>query len=327
MWALRGNPQNKGDAMRTSYLVSDARLRFVDLCLAAAVLGLTPILHAQAPADPPTRKVLVIGIDGLRPDALKAARSPHLDALIAQGAYTDRARVLPKRDTGADTISGPGWSSILTGVWADKHGVTDNKFKVKRYDKYPHFFRRIKESRPTVYTASIATWAPIAVHIVSHADVNASPGKSDEKTTARVTELLKEQDPTAVFVHLDEVDGAGHRNGFHPDVAPYRAAIEKVDQHVGRIVNAVKQRPTFAREDWLILVTSDHGGRGKGHSGGRTDPERLHVPLIVSGAGAKRGVIKEQAYIVDVVPTALAHLGLRPRADSGLDGSVRGLKP
>src|SRR5262249_34107101 len=87
-------------------------------------------------------KVLIVGIDGCRTDALLKAKAPHLHGLIRSGAFSESTRVLPEHDTGVDTSSGPGWSAILTGVWADKHRVRDNSFEVSNYIDYPHFFQR-----------------------------------------------------------------------------------------------------------------------------------------------------------------------------------------
>ena len=63
------------------------------------------------------KKVLVIGIDGVRPDVLPQLETPNIDALIADGCYTGAIK------TGAQTISGPGWSSMLIGAWPEKHLV------------------------------------------------------------------------------------------------------------------------------------------------------------------------------------------------------------
>ena len=51
---------------------------------------------------------------------------------------------------GVDTVSGPGWSSMLTGVWADKHGVHDNSFKGANYAKHPHFFHWLHQAQRDV---------------------------------------------------------------------------------------------------------------------------------------------------------------------------------
>ena len=87
------------------------------------------------------KKVLLIGIDGCRPDALQAAHTPNLDSLIVGGAVSFVAQ------TGEHTISGPGWASMLTGVGIGKHGVVDNSFADPHFDTYPHFFYRLNEVR------------------------------------------------------------------------------------------------------------------------------------------------------------------------------------
>ena len=40
-----------------------------------------------------------------------------------------------------------------------------------------------------------------------------------------------------------------------------------------KILEAIRTRDTFLQEDWLILVTTDHGGIGTSH-GGQTPEER-----------------------------------------------------
>ena len=85
--------------------------------------------------------MLIIGIDGCRPDALAAAETPHLDALIKNGTYFEGTDIVsPDRKNPANTVSGPGWSNLLCGIWPDKHGVLDNKFTEPKYDQFPHFF-------------------------------------------------------------------------------------------------------------------------------------------------------------------------------------------
>ena len=141
--------------------------------LVLVLLWLAPTLCLAA--EPPTRHVLLIGVDGCRPDALQAAKTPHLDKLAAGGVVSLNTSILGPRPTTSDTISGPGWSSILTGVWSDKHGVLDNSFKGSNYDDFPHFFARIKEVHPEAVTGSFSDWGPIAENIVSAATVKESP--------------------------------------------------------------------------------------------------------------------------------------------------------
>jgi predicted AlkP superfamily pyrophosphatase or phosphodiesterase len=291
-----------------------------------AVAG--PLVAAE-----PVKKVLVIGIDGCRFDALKRADAPQLDALMDHGAVAQPTRIFPARYRDADTISGPGWSNILCGVWADKHRVMDNEFTAPNYEEYPHFFTRLKAARPDAVTASFSDWGPIAQRILSDADVtlDADPddhdyAAGDKEVTAAASKYLREADPTATIVYLGQVDEAGHKEGFHPSVAPYLQAINQVDGHVGDLLAAIESRPTRGDEDWLILVTTDHGGSGTGHGGGHDNPDVACSWLVVSGDAAQRGKITGERGQVDLVPTALAHLGVDVDPAWKLDGTAVGLK-
>lgn len=119
-----------------------------------------------------SRRVLIVGVDGTRPDALAKAKTPHFDQLIESGTFTDTAQILGTRYQENDTISGPGWSSILTGVWADKHGVHDNSFRGRQYELFPHFFKHLKRARPEAETISLVSWEPISEYIVDEADID-----------------------------------------------------------------------------------------------------------------------------------------------------------
>jgi predicted AlkP superfamily pyrophosphatase or phosphodiesterase len=288
---------------------------------------------ALAAESPPRKKVLVIGIDGCRPDALKAARTPNLDRLIRDGVLVENTEIIGDRPTGSDTISGPGWSSILTGVWADKHGVKDNEFRGANYREYPHFFRRLKDARSDAVTVSVVSWPPIHERIVSAADVSLALlgetkdyAKADARVAAEAKRLLVEKNPDALFVYFGNVDETGHKTGFHPAVPEYRQAIEDVDRHIGEVLESIRSRATYGDEDWLVLVCTDHGGRGTGHGDGHAFPEIRMVFLIISGPSAKREPVRENTYLVDVAATALSHLGVALQPEWKLDGRPVGLK-
>ncbi len=270
-----------------------------------------------AKADDP--RVLLIGFDGCRPDALAKANTPHVDELIASGVFVNSTRCLPERDTKADSISGPGWSSMLTGVWADKHGVLDNNFSVKHYDQYPHFFARIKAARPDAETYSVAHWSPISEHIVSAADKNET-AESDDEAEQKLIDALTNGNPVAAFLHFNDPDSTGHSKGFSPAVPEYITAIETNDARVGRIVAALKARQGYDEENWLILISSDHGGEGTGHSGGFTNPAIGTMFIVASGNDFEQKQIERPTHIVDVAATALKHLGIPIDPQWKLDG-------
>ena len=111
--------------------------------------------RAEIPLWERTPKVLLIGIDGVRADVLADVSTPNLDALVTVGSFTAQTR------TTTPSVSGPAWSSMLTGVWPDKHGVTSNRFTNPRYDRYPDFLTRIEQVRPELATFAVVDWLPL----------------------------------------------------------------------------------------------------------------------------------------------------------------------
>jgi predicted AlkP superfamily pyrophosphatase or phosphodiesterase len=302
------------------------------LAIAVALLATASWSHAAE------NRVLVIGIDGCRPDALQAANTPNLDALVEQGIWFDGTDIRqPDRQDGANTVSGPGWSNLLTGVWPDKHGIIDNKFTEPHYDAFPHFFQRIKEVRPNAVTASFSSWPPIARIITRSADVARNfPATDpedldgylagDAEASAACIDYLQTKDPTCVVLYLGQVDESGHKYGFHPSVPEYIRALETVDGYIGDVQKALRKRAAEKDENWLTIVCTDHGGAGTDHGNGHDNPEIRRTFLIVSGDSTQRGRSDKPTWQVDVVPTALKHLGIEPKTEWKLDGHAVGLK-
>lgn len=262
----------------------------------------------------------MIGIDGVRPDALYAARTPNLDSLIAHGCYSDTAQA------GKHTYSAPGWSNILCGVWEEKHGVTDNTFWGEQYGRYPSIFTRIEQLRPELNTASIVSWKSIHDNIIPAADYRRSCNDmtGDWEVTKDAMRLLSHEDPDVLFLYFGDADLVGHNYGFHPSVARYRKEIEEIDKQIGYVLQSLNDRPKYSAENWLIICTTDHGGTILGH--GENIPTHRTIFYIASGPSAQSGRIRETPYQVDIVPTILEHLDVPIDPKWGLDGKVCGLK-
>ncbi|MCX5378199.1 alkaline phosphatase family protein [Streptomyces sp. NBC_00091] len=290
--------------------------------LLATALGATTAAAAPEATQATTDKVLVIGLDGVVLDRLKAANAPHLQGLMAQGLT---ARSTLYANPMAATSSGPGWSTIATGVWPDKHGVKDNSFTGKNYTAYPDFLTRIENAKPTLNTYAAADWEPITSTDQNGPIFSAKVdkrlslkgdrdgyGNEDPKIAAAAAAELQNQNPDAAFVYLGQVDSAGHSYGAAS--RQYLDAIGRVDTLVGQVLTAVQNRPTYAQENWKILVTTDHGHTDSGGHGGSTIQERGTF-VIAKGAGIPAGSLREDVKLVDVAATALAQVGVPAALD------------
>ena len=279
---------------------------------AVAVAGTPAVEHAHRPRPAP--KVLLVGLDGAAFARFRSARMPALDRLRRQGLTATSLLPYPP---GAPTLSGPGWSSVLTGTWPAKHHVRDNFFRGARFDRYPDVLTRVERARPRMTTAGFSIWDPITERVLSRAVDLRSDSRTDTQTTAEAVSYLRRGDADATFVHLCEADHAGHAHGASS--RQYAVALTRVDHRIGRLLAAVRARATYERERWLVLVTADHGMRLRGGHGGGSPIERRTFVVAV-GPGTTPGSRSRSVEVVDLAPTVLRHLGIPVRARWGLDG-------
>ena len=206
----------------------------ISLCFNCSSSSTDTIPDPNPEPEAIVNKVLIIGIDGCRPDGITAANTPNLDALMANATYSLDARCL------FTTSSGPGWTSMLSGVWQDKHGVVNNAYTGSNFTSYPHFFKRIEDSNPENRTVSIVQWNPINDNMAKfEADIIINSDTDDDVKNAVANELVN-NNPTALFVQLSNVDFAGHGTGFTPSNPNYINAIETVDSQIGAMLSALK---------------------------------------------------------------------------------------
>lgn len=275
----------------------------------------TTDLSARLPKPKPRPKVLLIGLDGAAFARLADARMPVLDRLRRQGLTAPS--MLPYAPPVAPTVSGPGWSTILTGVGPGKHHVRDNYFRGRRFDRYPDVLTRVEHARPALATAGFSIWDPVTEIILGRAVDRRVDRRVDNEVTSAASRYLRSARADATFVHLCEVDHAGHAHGA--DSAEYAAALGRVDRRIGRLLRAVRSRASYDGEDWLVLVTADHGMRPRGGHGGGTPAERRTFVVAV-GDGIRPGSRSRAVGVTDLAPTILDHLGIRVRRQWGLDG-------
>jgi predicted AlkP superfamily pyrophosphatase or phosphodiesterase len=268
--------------------------------------------------------VLVIGVDGVRFDFLGPDAAPSVWALGRAGFLAP----VPV-DEAMPTWSGPCWATIATGTGAAGHGIVGNDLTGHRLAEHPDFVTLATRAGLTTLLA-VSGWPPLALAEdggplfaeattrefaavprtslawdVAAEDDLAVWDAADETTTARAAAILAGQTPRVSFVYLGAVDFAGHATGSG---AAYRTALRAADQRVGRLVAAVRSRPSGPQEDWTIVVVTDHGHLDEGGHGGH-EPEVATAWAAAAGPGIRPGAPPLITRQEDVAPLVLAAAG------------------
>ena len=250
--------------------------------------------------------VLIIGVDGLSSDGVRNAATPNIHKLIDRGAWTLKSRgVMP-------TVSSPNWMSLLSGAGPEMHGVHSNdwerfNFKIEPACKgpegiFPGIFGVIHQQRPKATLAAIHDWPGFGRLVEKSSAAHVQHVKGSP--TAAAIAYWKEHKPLLLFVHLDDVDHAGHGKTW--EGPEYKAAVEVIDGLIGQLV------ATVPIDQSLIVLVSGHGGTGAKHGNDTTN--ELETPLIFAGPGIAKGEIKTRARGIDMAPTVVKSLGLKPHA-------------
>ena len=260
-------------------------------------------------------KVLLVGWDGVRDDTARRLAPPALTELAELGRWW--STTLPDV-TVAPTVTAVGWSTILTGAWPDEHGVMGNEEELNRLHRYPEVLTTAYCERPTLNTYGAAsalifgtTFGPgplfgPGVRTVDWVDRRKHPGKfteTDPLIQRAAEHQLRAEDPDLAFVYLGETDQVAHEFGTGVE---YEGAIARQDDRLARLVDAVRSRPGFADEDWLVMVTTDHGHLDEGGHGGGSWQERQS--FVVAGVLDREAQWAQQAENIDIAPTVLSHL-------------------
>ncbi|MCR5560519.1 MAG: alkaline phosphatase family protein [Bacteroidales bacterium] len=247
------------------------------------------------------KHVVIIGMDGAGA-FFRNTDTPRCDEIFAGKATTYQSLMA------MPTMSAQGWASILHGVLPEFHGCTNSIIEKTPYPEnspYPSIFRVARAAMPEAELASFVEWNPINIGIVeNNISVEKGTGADDAEVTGKILTYLKSKTPTLMFVQFSSPDDIGESYGFGTDI--YLSTISTVDALVGRIYDQLKLKGIL--DDTLIMVTADHGGKGKSH--GENSDEEKYVFLGVSGKTVANGTI-EGAEGRDVAAIAAYALGLQ----------------
>jgi predicted AlkP superfamily pyrophosphatase or phosphodiesterase len=288
-------------------------LRLGAVC-GAALWALTALTARAADDEKPTRpipaieRVLIISIDGLRPDRLLLAQTPVLHRLIGEGAYTMWAQ------TTAVSVTLPSHVSMLTGVIPRKHKIEWNFELPLAQPVYPAVPTVFELAKKWHYTTALITgkskFSPLTKPgTIDFLSLPPRDVEVDEPIADAAVKVIREHQPDLAFVHFPAVDKRGHKFGWGS--REQLAAIEAADACVGRVLAAYDDMGL--REHTLVIVSADHGGGGTTH--GAEDPRSRNIPWIASGPTVKKGFDLTQSFDLvvrteDTCATACYVLGL-----------------
>jgi predicted AlkP superfamily pyrophosphatase or phosphodiesterase len=245
------------------------------LCAAAKGQTTRPI--------PQIHKIVIISIDGLRPDLMIRADTPNIHQLMKDGSWTLWAQ------TTAESVTLPSHTSMLTGVPPVKHSIQWNEDLPLIHPVYPMFPTIFELAKQAGYTTAMAAGKAKFINLakpgtLDWAFIPTETKIEDFEVATAATEIILQHQPDVIFVHLPSVDNVGHLYGW---ASPQQLeAIHEADALIGMILWALDK--TSERSSTFVLVTSDHGGAGQSH--GPDDTRSRSIPWVTAGPGIRRGL-------------------------------------
>ena len=285
-------------------------VRLFSFLLAVAV-GLMSAFSAEAAKRSKAEHVIIVGLDGWGAYSVPKADMPNVTALMDAGCYTLKKRTV------SPSSSAPNWASMFMGAPVELHGYTKWGSKtpeipsreVNKNGIFPTVFSIMREQRPEAEIGVLYEWDGIK-HLVDTLSLShheqAVPDKLHPDTLCKVAEkYIIEKRPQLLAVCFDEPDHTGHAAGH--DTPEYYTMLTRLDQFVGRIVEATKNAGIY--DNTVIIVTADHGGINKGHGG--IALQEMETPFVVAGKGIRKGgEIQESMMQYDTASTVADILGL-----------------
>ncbi len=262
------------------------------------------------PRDSVTRHVVLISVDGLRPDAIEKFEAPTLRRLVSKGSYSlSASTILPSKTL-------PSHTSMLTGVPPDRHGIVWNDARATQTDDV---------ALPTIFTVArsngyrtAAFFSKSKFHSLQRPgtlDYSKAPGGwfgrwSSDRIVTDVETYLGTARPNVLFVHLADPDAAGHQHGWMS--ADYGRGVLSADAAIAKVLVAADR--AYGPGEYSLIVTADHGGHDRDH--GSSDSRDVTIPWIAWGQGVIPGRLAgAPIHTMDTAATVLWVLGLSEPPD------------
>jgi len=244
-------------------------------------------------------KVILISVDGMRPDGFLACGNPYIDELMKKATYTLNGRTV------SPSVTLPCHMSLFHSVAPQRHGITTNLY-LPMARPINGLFEQLKNAGRTC--AMYYGWEPLrdvarpdslkfAEYIHSYSEESV-----DTALTDSALERIKRSKPDFVFLYMVDTDEkGGHDSGWMTAEYLHRIAIA-VD-NIKRVIEACE-------DEYAVIVTADHGGHDRTH--GTELPEDMTIPMFYFGRPFEAGRRFDGGSILDIAPTIAKVMGVPP---------------
>ena len=269
--------------------------------MSVRIAALLAFLLAHSPSSGNALpRVLLISIDGLRPDAISASRTPAINLLVARGVATMQARSLQP------TLTIPNHVSMLTGKTPQTHGML--------FPSDPGNAIVNDSIIEMAHAAGLSSGIYISkekLRLLNKPGTNdryvvTENGRAAMVVSQLVEDLAKpDMQWQLTFLHIVDPDTEGHAYGWMS--APYLEAVRRADAHIATLMESLAERGLASNT--VVCILADHGGFGTTHIEDR--PEVTTIPWIAAGPGIRQDVtLTASVSTHDTAPTILRVLGL-----------------
>ena len=245
------------------------------------------------------KKVILILVDGMRPDGMMQCGNPYVEELLKKSAYTLKAQtVFP-------SVTLPCHMSLFHSVDPARHGITTNFFmpQVRPIEGLIERLDILKK-----HTAFFITWERLRdlcrpCRLTHTYFINENKvANADQKITDVAIRYVNEENPDFIFLYLGDTDETGgHDAGW---------MSETYLQVVSKAMDCVKRVRDEVPAEYDIILLADHGGHDRSH--GTDMPEDMTIPIIGCGPSFTPRELPEGLSIKDIAPTITKLLGAAP---------------
>lgn len=241
-----------------------------------------------------TKKVVLILVDGIRPDALDMTDTPNMDRMMAAGAYSLSAKtVMP-------SVTLPCHVSLFFSVPPTRHGILTNTF-TPMARPLPGLIDVLHQDE--YRTASFYNWeqlrdlsSPGSLTVsMMMANLHQPVGDADIELTQAALTWLSTHEWDFTFLYLGQTDEVGHAKSWLSK--EYLQSVHYADVCMGMLMETLGDSVNY-------FVTADHGGHDQHH--GSMMAEDMTIPFLAYGPDVPAaGNLGDDVSIMDIAPTIL----------------------